>query len=51
MKKLSRVELEYDDGSISKLVGKDAEEWDKAMNDVMFCYQNHGRAFPKFNWK
>lgn len=49
-KKLIRLELEYEDGSISKLIGEEAEKWDKAMSDVMWCYQNHGNKFPRFKW-
>lgn len=49
-KKLVRVEFEYEDGTISKLIGKEAERWNEAMSDVMFCYQNHGNIFPNFEW-
>ena len=49
-KKLKEVEFEYEDGSKSKLIGDDAKKWQEAMNDVMFCYQNHGNIFPLFNW-
>jgi len=49
-KKLVRAEFEYEDGSVSKLVGDEADKWDTAMGDVMFCYQNHDNIFPKFDW-
>jgi len=36
MKKLIKIELEYEDGTKSKLIGDEAERWNQAMNDVMF---------------
>ena len=50
MKKVTKVEFEYEDGTKSKLIGDEAERWNQAMKDVMFCYQNHGNTFPKFEW-
>lgn len=48
-KELKKILFEYDD-ELHILSGKDAEQWNQAMTDVMFCYQNHGNVFPKFKW-
>jgi len=47
--KLEKILYEYDD-ELRVLSGKDAEKWRSAMDDVMFCYHNHGNVFPKFKW-
>jgi len=49
MKKLKKVVFEYDD-ELRFIEGEDAEKWNDAITDVMFCYQNHGNAFPSFKW-
>ena len=50
-KKIVRVELEYDDGEICRLVDKEAEKWLEAANGQAVFNSVHGMHFPKLDWK
>jgi len=50
-KKIVRVELEYDDGSIHRLTGDDAEKWLEAANGQAVMSHIHGMPFPSFDWE
>ena len=50
-KKIIRVEFEYDDGSIQRLVGEEAAKWLDACNGQITMARVHGLPFPEFDWK
>ena len=49
--KLTRVELEREDGSIKRLTGAQALEWDRACSGIAHMAAVHGAKFPAFKWE
>ena len=48
---LIRVELEFKNGEINKLVGKEATKWYEAVCGQSVINQVHGFGFPQLEWK
>ena len=49
--KLVKVELEYADGEINRLTGKDAEEWLSQVNSWAGLAYAHGFSGKLFKWE
>lgn len=50
-KKLVRVDMLYDDGTVSVLEGPQAQEWLDWLNGALLMSQIHGGGGRSFNWK
>lgn len=44
-KKVTRIEIEYEDGEIIRATGNEADEISKAWNAAMFMEHVHGRPY------
>lgn len=51
MSKLTKVRMEFDDGSAQELTGDDAERWLQESNAALSTAASHGRPFREFPWK
>jgi hypothetical protein len=49
--KTVRVEIEFDDGMITRMTGEQAEKWQKACMSLSVYSSVHGNEFPKFEWE
>jgi hypothetical protein len=49
--KLIRITMEFDNGKIQWLEGKEAHKWLEACNNQAVMEHIHGRSFPEFKWK
>ena len=49
--KAVRVEIEFDDGMITRLSGEEAERHRQACNNMCVMASVHGSEFPKFDWE
>lgn len=50
-KKNIRVEIEFDDGTIMRLIGEQAELWQKAVESQGVMSAIHGHPFPELKWE
>ena len=50
-KKLTKVTLEYDNGEVQTLSGKQAQEWISKLDSALTLNFVHGVNFPEFKWK
>jgi hypothetical protein len=48
---LVRVELEYKNGTITRLTGKNAQKWLEMVNGQVTIAAVHGFGLPPFKWK
>jgi len=46
-----RVEIELSDGTIRRLTGDQANEWDRACAGIATVAAVHGSKFPRFQWE
>lgn len=51
MGKLAKIELHYEDGTITSLDGEDADKWLLAVNAQTGVAYIHGFRMPVFTWK
>jgi len=51
VKKLIRVELEYDDGSIKRLTGDNAHKWNEQVSNASMMAYIHGSRFELLSWE
>ena len=50
-KKLTRVSLQYEDGTIQRLIGSEADKWLTAVNGCCHVSQLHHCPMPDFEWE
>lgn len=50
-KKLVKVTMEYDNGEVQTLKGKEAQEWIDWLNGSLMMSYIHGGTGKQFNWK
>lgn len=51
MGKLAKVELHYEDGTVTSLDGEDADKWLLACNAMVASAYVHGFRMPAFTWR
>jgi len=50
-KKAVRIEMEFDDGTVQRLTGEQAQKWLDAANGQAVMGWAHGMEFPQFDWE
>lgn len=48
---VTKIRIEFDDGSAQELEGEDADKWDKAATSQGIMAWAHGVRFPELQWK
>jgi hypothetical protein len=49
--KITKVTIEYSDGTKKSVSGEEASKWEEAVNQVTAFTYAHGYTFPLLDWK